>query len=177
MFEKINFGPGKVFNNDLKGISVNTSNKEWLKKVCDTQDLFMVDYPEGYVIHVGWFYKSKPENGRFTVSFFKSRNLIKENYNNNLMIKKKCCSTLKSLDKTVRKFNEIIKKRLSKDQELYNKEKPTTFKEFLKSMDMTPAMGSPLLKHLPNKKFLPLIEKEMKKDIQPHILTNPAMKR
>lgn len=66
MFENYNFEPGVVTYNPYNLNPGDMSDIEWLN-----EDMVQIEYPNGYLLDVGWYGKSFTLNGVFVICIVK----------------------------------------------------------------------------------------------------------
>ena len=96
LFKNMDFSPGKILYLDFyfnPQLSFENNTKFWL------EDLIHVDYPNGFILHVGWY------KNQFIVD------LIEGYQWNNPMIRKKC-TTLEDLEKLLKECISIVKEKI-----------------------------------------------------------------
>ncbi len=103
MFEEIEFGSGKVVFDDFE-ISLDKPLREQLDLL--KEDLFQIEYSEGYIIDIGW-YPSFEEKGNFRI-------VVISEYDWDKPIFMKKCNELKVLILHMRECVSMVKELISK---------------------------------------------------------------
>lgn len=70
MFESLDFRPGVVKWNSYNLSPEDMTDIKWLD-----EDMFMVEYPEGYLIDVGWYGRSLTLNGVFYYIYYQEHRM------------------------------------------------------------------------------------------------------
>ncbi|WP_336771467.1 hypothetical protein [Paenibacillus sp. MMO-58] len=101
MFENFDFRPGVVKFNSYKLSPEDMTDIKWL-----SEDMFMVEYPNGYLVDVGWYGRFSTLDGVFIVYIIKntewSNPVFKEEY-------RSVTELYEGMKKVVHKVNQLIK--------------------------------------------------------------------
>jgi hypothetical protein len=103
MFEEIEFGSGRVVLDDCE-ISIDKPLKEQLDFL--KEDLFQIEYSEGYIIDVGW-YPSFEAEGNFRI-------VVVSEYNWEKPLYMKKCKELETLTLYMKECVTIVKDLINK---------------------------------------------------------------
>ncbi|PZD93130.1 hypothetical protein DNH61_24675 [Paenibacillus sambharensis] len=69
MFENFEFKPGKITYNPYKLSPEDLTDLEWV-----TEDMVQIEYPNSYILDVGWYGDASKGNGKFVVYIIKEKN-------------------------------------------------------------------------------------------------------